>query len=80
MQSVGDLVLPCNTFRMLVALNPFPNDNIWTLKLKEFADDNFRSGENGRKFFRWVGVLRGSMVKCLTSQADEHKKRAMACG
>ena len=24
-------------------------------KLKEFADDNFKFDENGRKFFRWIG-------------------------
>ena len=32
-------------------LNLFPNNNIsdW-FKLKEFADDNFKSDENGRKF------------------------------
>ena len=33
--------------------NPFPNDKILdSTKLKEFADDNFKSDENGRKFFK----------------------------
>ena len=32
--------------------NPFPNDEIIdSSKLKEFADDNFKLNENGRKFF-----------------------------
>ena len=33
-------------------INPFPNEKFWTpSKLKEFADENFRFDENGRKFF-----------------------------
>ena len=33
-------------------INPFPNDKILEItKLKEFADDNFKLDENGRKFF-----------------------------
>ena len=35
--------------------NPFPNDNILDRsELKEFAEDNFKLDENGRKFFQWV--------------------------
>ena len=35
--------------------NPFPNDEILdSSKLKEFADDNFKLNENGRKFSKWV--------------------------
>ena len=30
--------------------NPFPNNKFQTSKLKEFADDNNRSDEHGRKF------------------------------
>ena len=30
--------------------NPFPNGKIETSKLKEFADDNSKFNENGRKF------------------------------
>ena len=34
-------------------INPFPNNKILdSSKLKEFADDNFKFDENGRKFFR----------------------------
>ena len=39
-------------------LNPFPNDKFFgdsAYKLKEFADDDFKFDENGRKFFKWVG-------------------------
>ena len=36
-------------------LNPFPNDKFLdSSKLKEFADDNFKFSENGRKFFKWI--------------------------
>ena len=35
--------------------NPFPNDKfLESFKLKEFADDNFKFDENGRKFFKQV--------------------------
>ena len=35
--------------------NPFPNDKILdSSKLKEFADDNFKFDENGRKLSKWV--------------------------
>ena len=34
---------------------PFPKRQILDCsKLKEFADDNSRFDENGRKFFKWV--------------------------
>ena len=34
-----------------VPFNPFPNDKFFnSSKLKEFAEDNFRFDENGRKF------------------------------
>ena len=36
-------------------LNSFQNKKFDTLpNWKEFADDNFKSDENGRKFFKWV--------------------------
>ena len=36
-------------------VNPFPNDKILdSSKLDEFADDNFKLDENGRKFSIWV--------------------------
>ena len=28
-------------------------------KLKDFADDNFKFDENGRKFFKWVKITVG---------------------
>ena len=36
-------------------LNPLPDNKIldWS-KLKEFADDNFKFDENGRKLSKWV--------------------------
>ena len=35
--------------------NPFPNDKFRdSFKLKEFADDNFKFDENGRKFSKWL--------------------------
>ena len=34
---------------------PFPEQQILdSSKLKEFADDNFRIDENGRRFSKWV--------------------------
>ena len=41
-------------------LNPFPNDKILdSTKLKEFADNNFKLDENGRKFAKWVENTEG---------------------
>ena len=35
--------------------NPFPNDKILnSSKQKEFADNNSKFNENGRKFSKWV--------------------------
>ena len=34
--------------------NPFPNDNLDSSKLKDFADDNFRFDENCRKFSKRI--------------------------
>ena len=36
-------------------LNPLPDDKFWTFsKLKEFADDNFKLDENGKKFSKLI--------------------------
>ena len=35
-------------------LNPFPNNNFKTPKLKDFTDDNSRFDENGEKFSKWL--------------------------
>ena len=36
-------------------IQPFPKRQILdSYKLKEFADDNFKFDENGRKLFKWV--------------------------
>ena len=36
-------------------IKPFPKRQILdSFKVKEFADDNFKFGENGRKFSTWV--------------------------
>ena len=33
----------------------FPKRQIFgSTKLKEFVDNNFKVGENGRKFFKWI--------------------------
>ena len=37
-----------------VTLNPFPNNEFQTLKLKSFADDNLKFDENGRNFSKRV--------------------------
>ena len=44
-------------------LNPFPNESS---KLKEFADDNFKVDENGRKFSKWIEntVGKGEIARC----------------
>ena len=34
--------------------NPFPNDKFYSSKLKEFADDNFKFDENGKKLAKRV--------------------------
>ena len=42
-------------------VKPFPKSQILdSSKLKDFEDNNFKSGENGRKFFKWV---ENTMVK-----------------
>ena len=39
----------------MVPVNPFPNNKILeSSELKEFADDNFKSVENSRKFSKWI--------------------------
>ena len=39
----------------VITLNPLLDDNILdSSKLKEFADDNFKFDENGRKLSKWV--------------------------
>ena len=43
----------------LLVLNPFPNDTFYSSKLNEFAVDNFKFDENGRKFFRLVENIVG---------------------
>ena len=46
--------------------NPFPNDEFQdSSKLKEFADDNFKFDENGRKFSKRVenSVGRGEIAR-----------------
>ena len=40
---------------VLPVINPFPNNKFLdSSKLKEFADNNFKLGENGRKFYKRV--------------------------
>ena len=47
-------------------IKPFPKQHILdSSKLKEFADDNFKFDENGRKFSKWVKniVLKGEITR-----------------
>ena len=39
---------------IILIFNPFPNDKFYSSKPKEFAYDNFKFDENGRKFSRQV--------------------------
>ena len=49
-------------------LNPFPNNKFQTLpdfsKREEFADDNFKFDENGRKLTKWVEYTVGKRRNC----------------
>ena len=40
--------------RIFCRVNPFPNDKFQNLKLKDFAEDNFKFDNNGRKFSKEV--------------------------
>ena len=53
-------------FCRLVRLNPFPNDILDRAELKEFATDNFKFDENGRKFSKQVEntVEKGKNARC----------------
>ena len=49
----------CNTkrvnFLVFFSFNPLPDDKILDFsKVKDFADDNFKLDENGRKLSKWV--------------------------
>ena len=35
-------------------INPLTNNKFHTSQLKDFADDNFKFDENGRKLSKWV--------------------------
>ena len=37
-----------------MAINPLPDDKFYSSKLKEFADNNFKFDENGRKLSKQV--------------------------
>ena len=49
-----------------LVFNPFPNDKyLDSSKLKEFADDNFKFDENGRKFLYLVeNTVRKGEIAC----------------
>ena len=48
------------------AFNPFPNDKFLdSSKLKQFADDNFKFDENGRKFsYRVENIVEKGEIAC----------------
>ena len=53
-------------FNDRICIQSFPKRKILdSSKLKEFADDNFRFNDKGRKFFRWVEntVGKGEIVR-----------------
>ena len=62
--------VPRTNFELLVTfnlsfVNPFPNDKFLTLPNLEFADDNFRFGENGREFSKWVeNIVEKGEIAC----------------
>ena len=69
---------------LLYPVNPFPKERILDFsKLKEFADDNFKFDENGRKFSKWVeNIMRKGEIafpQCFqnTYTADTEKTRAI---
>ena len=44
---------------------PFPKQQMLdSSNLKEFADDNFKFDENGKKFFKWVENNVGKEIAC----------------
>ena len=47
------------------ATEPFPKQQIFdSSKMKEFADDNSKFDENGRKFSKWVENNMGKDLNC----------------
>ena len=50
--------------RMCIPFNPFPNDKFKFFQT-EFAEDNFKFDENGRKLSRWVeNTVRKGEIAC----------------
>ena len=45
---------------MFISLNLFPQQNLDSSKLKEFADDNFKFDGNGKKFSKSVENTMGN--------------------
>ena len=57
-------IFPCLSFIYLhtaihPSVYPFSNDKLQTSKQKEFAANNFKFDENGRKFSKWVENIVG---------------------
>ena len=52
--SVGKEAKSMVICRFMQALTHYQTTNFRLSKLKEFADDNFRFHENGKKLFKWV--------------------------
>ena len=46
--------IPSDPENVLSCLNPIPNGKFQTSELIEFADDNFKFNENGKKLSKWV--------------------------
>ena len=49
-------------------------------KLKEFADDNFKVGENGRKLSEWVENTVGKGEIAFKSLVSQGRQKVSLCG
>ena len=51
---VGNLHHNTHSMELLLLINPFPNNKFLTLPISDFADNSFKSDDNGRKFLKRV--------------------------
>ena len=51
----SELLRKIKNITRLKVFNPFPNNKFFaSSEFREFADDNYKFAENGRKFFKWT--------------------------
>ena len=71
--------------------DPLPHDKIYSSKLKEFADDNFKFDENGRKLSNQVEntVGKGEIARfeqfllfpqCFQKACSQRRQKVSLCG